>query len=61
MLPPGEDGIRRSVTLPGLWLDSAALIGGDMARVLDVLQQGLASPDHARFVARLRRAAARRA
>ncbi|HEX8202244.1 MAG TPA: Uma2 family endonuclease [Isosphaeraceae bacterium] len=37
-LPPGEDGIIRSVTLPGLWLDPAALIGGRMARVLEVLQ-----------------------
>lgn len=60
-LTPGEDGILRGVTLPGLWLDPSALIGGAMARVLEVLQLGLASSDHARFVARLRRTAARKA
>jgi Uma2 family endonuclease len=60
-LPLGEDGILRSVILPGLWLDPAALIGGHMARVLEVLQRGLATPEHARFVARLSRTAARKA
>ena len=36
-----------------LWLDAAALIRGDLPRVHEVLHQGLASPDHAAFVARL--------
>jgi len=44
------DGILRSRVFPGLWLDSAAAIAGDGARVLAVLQQGLASPEHAEFV-----------
>jgi Uma2 family endonuclease len=52
-LDPGPDGILRSQEFPGLWLDPAALIAGDMLRVLAVLQQGLASPEHAAFVARL--------
>jgi Uma2 family endonuclease len=52
-LTPGRDGIFRSHVLPGLWLDAAALIAGDMVRVLDVLQQGLASPAHVAFVERL--------
>ncbi|MBI2195123.1 MAG: Uma2 family endonuclease [Planctomycetes bacterium] len=42
-LPPGPHGILRSQVFPGLWLDPAALLRGDMARVLEVLQQGLGS------------------
>jgi Uma2 family endonuclease len=45
------DGIYRSEVLPGLWLASDAVLQGDLARVLAVLQQGLASPEHAAFVA----------
>jgi Uma2 family endonuclease len=43
-------GLLKSETFPGLWLDKAALLAGDMPRVLAVLQQGLASPEHAAFV-----------
>jgi len=53
-LPVGPDGILRSEVFPGLWLDAPALLAGDGVRVLGVLQQGLASPEHAAFVARLR-------
>jgi Uma2 family endonuclease len=56
-LRPEPDGLLRSPTFPGLWLDPAALLAGDYPRVLLVLQQGLASPEHAAFVARLRDAA----
>jgi Uma2 family endonuclease len=55
-LLPGVDGILRSTVFPGLWLDPAALVRGDKARVKAVLQQGLDSPEHAAFVARLERA-----
>jgi Uma2 family endonuclease len=40
------DGIYRSEVLPGLWLEPAAVLRGDPARVLQVLEQGLASPEH---------------
>ena len=53
-LRPGRDGIIRSEVFPGLWLDPSALIRRDLVRVLAVLQQGLASPEHAAFVARLK-------
>lgn len=53
-LAPGEDGILRSLVLPGLWLDPAALIAGDMARVAEVAQAGLASAEHAQFLEALR-------
>jgi hypothetical protein len=53
-IPPGPDGIWRSRVFPGLWLDGAALLKGDMPRVLAVLQQGLKSAEHEAFVADLR-------
>jgi Uma2 family endonuclease len=52
-LAPGADGIYRSEVFPGLWLDPAALLAGNMLRVRQVLDAGLASPEHAAFVARL--------
>jgi Uma2 family endonuclease len=52
-MAPGEDGVLRSEVFPGLWLDPVAMVHGDRARVVAVLQQGLASPEHADFVSRL--------
>ncbi|HKM54954.1 MAG TPA: Uma2 family endonuclease [Isosphaeraceae bacterium] len=48
-----SDGILKSTVFPGLWLDSSALLGGDLASVLAILDQGVHSPEHAEFVARL--------
>jgi len=48
-LSPDEHGIFRSREFPGLWLDRPALLRGDMAVVLTVLNQGLASAEHAEF------------
>ncbi len=42
---------------PGLWLDAAALINGDSARVLTAAQLGHGSPEHTAFIAELRRRA----
>jgi replicative DNA helicase len=52
-LVPDAAGWLRSEVFPGLWLDVAALLAGDLARVLAVVQQGTASPEHSAFVARL--------
>jgi len=52
-LAPGDDGLLRSGIFPGLWLDPAALLAEDYARVRAALEQGLASPEHADFVTRL--------
>ena len=49
-LVPDGAGILRSEVFPGLWLDAAALIRGDMSRVLAVVQQGIASSEHAAFL-----------
>jgi Uma2 family endonuclease len=56
-LPPGPDGIFRSEVFPGIWLDPAALLRGDGRRLIEVLNQGLATPEHAAFVADLARPA----
>lgn len=47
------DGIHRSEVFPGLWLDSQALVRGDLAEVLRVLQHGIATAEHAEFAARV--------
>jgi Uma2 family endonuclease len=59
-LEPDESGILRSEVFPGLWLEPKALLAGDLATVLKVVQEGLASPEHDEFVARLRELAALR-
>jgi Uma2 family endonuclease len=51
-----RQGVYRSRVFPGLWLDGPALLAGDSARLIRTVQQGLATPGHARFVARLERA-----
>jgi len=56
----GKDGIYRSRVFPGLWLNPAALLRGDMATVLSAVQQGAAGPQHATFVRRLQKGAGRR-
>ena len=48
------EGLYRSRAFPGLWLDPEALIRGKRAIVSATLQRGLASPEHADFVARLK-------
>jgi hypothetical protein len=53
-LTSDEDGVLRSEVFPGLWLQSVALWSGNLAGMLAVLQEGLASPEHAAFLARLR-------
>lgn len=54
-LTPGPDGLLRSRVFPGLWLDAEAMVRGDSAAVVKVLQQGLVSPEHRSFVEELDR------
>lgn len=49
-----KDGILQSRIFPGLWLDPAALIRRDMERVLEVLREGMAVPEYAEFVERIK-------
>jgi hypothetical protein len=53
LIPVPRDGIVRSRVFPGLWLDVPALLAGNMSRVLEVLEDGLHTPEHARFVQHL--------
>lgn len=52
-IAPDSKGIYRSVVFPGLWVDSQALVQCDSSRLIEVVQQGLASPEHAAFVKKL--------
>ena len=48
---PNLDGIIYSSLFPGLWLDVEALLAGNVAKVLDVLKQGLSTAEHQAFIA----------
>jgi len=52
-LPADEAGIVDSHVFPGLRLNMAAMLAGDLARVLAVQQAALGGEAHAAFVARL--------
>ncbi|MFN6471658.1 MAG: Uma2 family endonuclease [Nostoc sp. SerVER01] len=52
-LESNSDGITCSQVFPGLWLDKAALLSGDLAKVLAILQQGLSTPEHQSCVEKL--------
>jgi len=49
-LEPDANGIIKSEIFPGLWLTVPALLQGNLAQVLTVLQSGLNSSEHADFV-----------
>jgi len=55
-LPLDAAGVYRSEVFPGLWLDPAALLAGELSKVQDILRQGLATPEHGAFVAKLQAA-----
>ena len=44
--PWQADGMIKSAVFPGLWLDSAAILRGDMKTVLAAVRRGLESPEH---------------
>ena len=58
--PVPEDGVVRSRSLPGLWLDGPALFRGDGLTARKTLDAGLATPEHAVFIERLAAAKAAR-
>jgi Uma2 family endonuclease len=60
LVAPDKQGIGRSRVFPGLWVDVPALLAGNGARLVEVVQQGLASPEHAAFAARLEKARRKR-
>ena len=54
--PSDATGVIRSRAFPGLWLNVTALLARNAAAVMDTLELGLKSPEHAAFAARLREA-----
>jgi Uma2 family endonuclease len=46
-------GVYQSSAFPGLWIDGDALLARDYGRLTRVLNEGLASPEHAAFVRKL--------
>jgi hypothetical protein len=52
------EGLYKSEVLPGLWLDPAALLRGDLPTVFQTARRGVDGPEHAAFVSRLREATA---
>jgi Uma2 family endonuclease len=52
-IPLDPDGLLKSRLFPGLWLDPAALLGGDLSKLFAAIDRGCASPEHAAFVSRL--------
>ena len=55
-LGPDPDGQTRSEVFPGLWLDTKAMLRDEHRRIWDVVQLGLASPEHDAFIVRLLKA-----
>ncbi len=53
-LPVDADGVIRSQVFPGLWLAVNGLLSGDMVQVLEIVQAGIQSEAHGKFVARLK-------
>lgn len=52
-IQPDADSVLRSRVFPGLHLQPTLFWQGDLGGVLNVLRQGLATPEHAAFVAQL--------
>lgn len=52
-LDADADGVYRIRVFPGLWVDGEALLARDFSRLTATLGRGLATPEHAAFVARL--------
>lgn len=53
-LNQSSSGVYCSRVFPGLWLDSAALLSGDLKKVLRELRKGIRSPGHKQFVRALK-------
>ena len=50
LLPADDEGVLKSPTFPGLWLNARALLESDLATVLFTLQTGLQEEAHQNFV-----------
>ena len=48
-----SQGMIKSEVFPGLWLDKEALLAGNLAKVIEIVQQGLTTVEHQNFVKQL--------
>jgi Uma2 family endonuclease len=55
-----DGGVFKSRAFPGLWLDPEAIFDRSPKRLLATLRLGLATPEHAKFAAKLRAKLAKR-
>lgn len=55
LMSPGEDGVLRSQVFPGLHFHSRRFWADDMVGLLQILQEGLATPEHQSYLAHLPR------
>lgn len=53
LLAPNRSGATCSRVFPGLWLDTAALVSGDMKKVLATARRGIAAAEHTAFAKKL--------
>ena len=53
LIESDADGILKSRIFPGLWLDPEAVFEEEPTRLLEVLNEGLASDEHTKFVKKL--------
>ena len=53
-LPIDAEGILRSTIFPGLWFNPAAFLSDHSKVILETINRGLASPEHAEFVKTLK-------
>lgn len=49
-LEADAEGLLKSAVFPGLWLDTRALLAGDLAAAVAAANRGLATPEHAAFI-----------
>jgi hypothetical protein len=52
-MPVDDKGRIRSKVFPGLWLDVAALLAGDLPKLFAAVDEGTATPEHRAFVEKL--------
>ncbi len=52
-LDSNSQGMIKSEVFPGLWLDKEALLAGNLAKVIEIVQQGLTTVEHQNFVKQL--------
>jgi hypothetical protein len=51
---PDREGVSRSAIFPGLWIHEQALLDHDDPRLVEVVQLGLATSQHAAFLHKLK-------